>query len=84
MVPAKIIMPPMVGTDLRCSLRASPGSSTRCFSLATLMSEGVAIRTRKKAVLNDPINSRKISDTSVIDLIVDKAKIVNFKPISWN
>lgn len=50
MVPAKIMMPPMVGTLRRWSFRASPGSSTKCFNLATLMSEGVATITKTKAV----------------------------------
>ena len=70
MVPANIMMPPIVGTERLCSLRASPGSSTRCFSFATLISEGVAISTNKKAVLKEPNSSRKISDTSVVGLVV--------------
>ncbi len=45
-----MMIPPIVGTLLKCNLRASPGSSTRCFNFATLISDGVANRTTKNAV----------------------------------
>ena len=59
-VPAKIIIPPIVGTLFLWTLRSSLGSSTKCLILATLIKEGVATKTTPKAVRNARRSSVKI------------------------
>lgn len=44
------MIPPIVGRLVRCLFRSSLGSSTKCLSLATLISEGVASSTTTNEV----------------------------------
>ena len=46
---AKNITPPTVGTERWCILRASLGSSTRCFLLASMIKEGMPNSATRKA-----------------------------------
>jgi hypothetical protein len=56
-IAAKIIIPPIVGTLRAWSFRSSPGISTSCFSLATLIKDGVVMRTTINEVKNPKIIS---------------------------
>src|SRR5690349_15248308 len=51
-VPAKIMMPPMVGITCLWSFLSSVGSSNSLFRMATLIREGVENKTTPKAVKN--------------------------------
>ena len=50
MMAAKMMMPPIVGTLRLWSLRASEGSSTRCFMRATLIRLGMVSSTTMNEV----------------------------------